>query len=149
MRAVTAPFPFSTQRRVRFHETDAMGVVHHASYLRYLEDARVDFLREIGRPYSTLRDVEGIEFAVIGIELAYRAPLRFDELFEVHAGIGSLRRASFTIEYLVEREGVAVLDGHTRHATLEVGTHRAIRVPHWLAAAGRAPGHVSNARVEG
>jgi acyl-CoA thioester hydrolase len=135
--AVTANLPFSAQRRVRFHETDAMGVVHHASYLRYLEDARVDFLRQLGRPYSTLRDIDGIEFAVIGIELAYHAPLRFDELFEVHAGIASVRRASFTIEYRVERDGRAVLDGHTRHATLEIGTHRATRVPKWLADAGK------------
>jgi acyl-CoA thioester hydrolase len=136
---VTANYPFSTERRVRFHETDAMGVVHHASYLRYLEDARVDFLRQLGRPYSMLRDVDGIEFAVIGIELAYHAPLRFDELFEVHAGIGAVGRASFTIEYLVERDGLSVLAGHTRHATLEIGTHRATRVPSWLAEAGRAP----------
>lgn len=136
---MTADYPFSTERRVRFHETDAMGVVHHASYLRYLEDARVDFLRQLGRPYSALRDVDGIEFAVIGIELAYRTPLRFDELFEVHAGIGTLRRASFTIEYLVERDGLAVLEGHTRHATVEIGTQRATRVPDWLADAGRAP----------
>jgi acyl-CoA thioester hydrolase len=134
---VTANLPFTTQRRVRFHETDAMGVVHHASYLHYLEDARVDFLRQLGRPYSALRDVDGIEFAVIGIELAYHAPLRFDELFEVHAGIGSVRRASFTIEYLVERDGLAVLAGHTRHATLEIGTHRATRVPAWLAREGK------------
>ena len=131
--AEPATLPFSMQRRVRFHETDAMGVVHHASYLRYLEDARVDFLRQLGRPYSTLRDVDGIEFAVIGIELSYRAPLQFDELFDVHAGIARVRRASFTIEYLVERDGVPVLDGHTRHATLELGTHRPMRVPAWLA----------------
>jgi acyl-CoA thioester hydrolase len=130
--AESAKLPFSMQRRVRFHETDAMGVVHHASYLRYLEDARVDFLRQLGRPYSTLRDVDGIEFAVIGIELSYRAPLQFDELFDVHAGIASVRRASFTISYLVERDGVPVLDGHTRHATLELGTHRPMRVPAWL-----------------
>jgi acyl-CoA thioester hydrolase len=128
-------FPFSMQRRVRFHETDAMGVVHHASYLRFLEDARVDFLRQLGRPYSTLRDVDHIEFAVIGIELAYRVPLQFDEIFDVHAGIGAVRRASFTIQYLVERDGVPVLEGHTRHAALEVGTHRPVRVPAWLAGA--------------
>jgi acyl-CoA thioester hydrolase len=130
--AESAKLPFSMQRRVRFHETDAMGVVHHASYLRYLEDARVDFLRELGHPYSTLRDVDGIEFAVIGIELSYRAPLQFDELFDVHAGLANVRRASFTIEYLVERDGVPVLDGHTRHAALELGTHRPMRVPAWL-----------------
>jgi acyl-CoA thioester hydrolase len=129
----SANFPFSIQRRVRFHETDAMGVVHHASYLRFLEDARVDFLRQLGHPYSILRDVDRIEFAVIGIELSYRVPLQFDELFDVHAGLGAIRRASFTVQYLVERDGVPVLEGHTRHAALEVGTHRPVRVPDWLA----------------
>jgi acyl-CoA thioester hydrolase len=117
------------ERRVRFHETDAMGVVHHASYLRYLEDARVDFLRALGRPYSTLRDVDGIEFAVIGLEVSYRAPLVFDEVFRVHAGLSNVRRASFALAYVVERDGETVLDGTTRHATLELGTHRPVRVP--------------------
>jgi acyl-CoA thioester hydrolase len=124
--------PFVSERRVRFHETDAMGVVHHASYLLYLEDARVDLLRELGRPYSVLRDVERIEFAVIGIDLSYRLPLQFDETFRVHAGLSEVRRASFSLSYLIERDGAPVLDGHTRHAALEVGTHRPVRVPAWL-----------------
>jgi acyl-CoA thioester hydrolase len=125
--------PFTSERRVRFHETDAMGVVHHASYLLYLEDARIDLLRELGRPYSELRDVEGIEFAVIGLELAYRRPLVFDDVFKVHAGIAEVGRSRFTIRYQVERDGVLALEGESRHATLEVGTHRPTRVPAWLA----------------
>jgi acyl-CoA thioester hydrolase len=125
--------PFTSERRVRFHETDAMGVVHHASYLLYLEDARVDLLRQLGRPYSVLRDVERVEFAVIGIDLTYRAPLQFDEVFRVHAGLGEVRRARFSLSYLIERDGVAVLEGRTHHAALEVGTHRPVRVPGWLA----------------
>jgi acyl-CoA thioester hydrolase len=128
--------PFASERRVRFHETDAMGVVHHASYLLYLEDARVDLLRSLGRPYSELRDVEGIEFPVIGIELSYRRSLRFDDLFVVHAGIGQVGRSRFAIRYAVERDGVLALEGETRHATLEVGSHRPVRVPAWLADAG-------------
>jgi acyl-CoA thioester hydrolase len=122
------------ERRVRFHETDAMGVVHHASYLLYLEDARVDLLRSLGRPYSTLRDVDRIEFAVVGIELSYRLPLEFDDLFTVHAGLGEVRRASFSVRYEVERAGEPVLGGTSRHAALEVGSHRPVRVPAWLAA---------------
>jgi acyl-CoA thioester hydrolase len=133
----TSDLPFATERRVRFHETDAMGVVHHASYLRYLEDARVDYLRALGRPYSTLRDVDRIEFAVIGLELSYRAPLVFDELFTVRAGLTRVKRASFSLAYVIERDGEAVLDGSTRHAALEVGTHRPVRVPAWLADAAR------------
>jgi acyl-CoA thioester hydrolase len=134
---VEAPrdLPFTTERRVRFHETDAMGVVHHASYLLYLEDARVDLLRELGRPYSVLRDVERIEFAVIGIDLSYRTPLQFDEVFRIHAGLSEVGRARFALRYLVERDGVPVLEGRTRHAALEVGTHRPVRVPEWLASA--------------
>ena len=125
--------PFSMERRVRFHETDAMGVVHHASYLLYLEDARVDLLRSLGRPYSTLRDVDRIEFAVIGLELSYRLPLQFDDVFRVHAGLREVRRASFTVAYEVERDGQPALTGTSRHAALEVGTHRPVRVPAWLA----------------
>lgn len=120
---------------MRFHETDAMGVVHHATYLLYLEDARVDYLRALGKPYSTLRDVDRIEFAVIGIDVRYRAPLQFDEVFTVHAGLSAVRRATFSLEYRLERDSVVVLVGQTRHATLEVGSHRPVRVPTWLAAA--------------
>jgi acyl-CoA thioester hydrolase len=121
------------ERRVRFHETDAMGVVHHATYLLYLEDARVDYLRALGKPYSALRDVDRLEFAVIGIDLRYRAPLQFDEVFSVHAGLSAVRRATFSLEYRIDREGAAVLVGQTRHATLEIGSHRPVRVPGWLA----------------
>src|SRR6478752_7767090 len=99
------------ERRVRFHETDAMGVVHHATYLLYLEDARVDYLRSLGRPYSTLRDVDRIEFAVIGLDIRYRAPLQFDEVFSVHAGVSAVRRATFSLEYRIERDGVVALVG--------------------------------------
>jgi acyl-CoA thioester hydrolase len=130
---ISRELPFTTERRVRFHETDAMGVVHHASYLLYLEDARVDLLRELGRPYSVLRDVDRIEFAVIGIDLTYRVPLQFDDVFLVQAGLDEVRRASFTLAYVLERDGVRVLEGRTRHAALEVGTHRPVRVPAWLA----------------
>jgi acyl-CoA thioester hydrolase len=127
------------ERRVRFHETDAMGVVHHATYLLYLEDARVDYLRALGKPYSTLRDVDRIEFAVIGIDVRYRAALRFDEVFTVHAGLSAVRRATFSLEYRLERDSIVVLVGQTRHATLEVGSHRPVRVPTWLAHALPAP----------
>ncbi len=127
------PLPFSMERRVRFHETDAMGVVHHATYLLYLEDARVDYLRFLGRPYSTLRDVDRIEFAVIGLDIRYRAPLQFDDVFSVHAGVSAVRRATFSLEYRIERDGVVALVGQTRHATLEIGSHRPVRVPSWLA----------------
>jgi len=57
-------YPFHHTVRVRFAETDAMGIVHHSRYLPYLEAARVEFLREAGHPYDRLRD-DGVDFAVV------------------------------------------------------------------------------------
>ena len=57
---------FRIDLRVRFAETDAMGVAHHAAYLPYLETARVEYLRALGHPYRDLRDRDGLEFAVVG-----------------------------------------------------------------------------------
>src|SRR3954469_18242662 len=91
-RHAAVDYPFSIELRARFYETDAMGVVHHAAYLSYLETARVEYLRSVGRPYTELR-AEGIDLAVIGVELSYLAPLRFDDLFCVHAGAAHVRRS--------------------------------------------------------
>jgi acyl-CoA thioester hydrolase len=127
-----AEFPFRLEGRARFHHTDAMGVVHHASYLGFLEDARVEYLRAVGRPYGELR-ASGIEFAVIGVQVAYLAPLRFDERFTVHAGVAHVRRSSFAMEYLVEREDAArVLAGFTLHAALSTTSGTPVRVPEWI-----------------
>ena len=70
-----AAYPFTHRLRVRFCETDAMGVVHHASYLAYLEESRVEYLRALDRPYDRLR-AEGVEFPVVEAALRYRRPLR-------------------------------------------------------------------------
>ncbi|MFM7146251.1 MAG: acyl-CoA thioesterase, partial [Actinomycetales bacterium] len=82
-------YPFTHQVRVRFAETDAMGVVHHGRYLPYLESARVEYLRHVGHPYTQVRE-SGIDFSVIEVHLRYRAPLRFDDLVDVHVGIGQM-----------------------------------------------------------
>jgi acyl-CoA thioester hydrolase len=124
-------FPFAIELRARFFETDAMGVVHHASYLGYLETARVEYLRAIGRPYDQVR-AAGIDLAVIGVEVSYKAPLRFDDLFRVHAGTAHVKRSTFAMEYLVERDGTSVLTGFTRHAALDAATGHPVRVPDWI-----------------
>jgi acyl-CoA thioester hydrolase len=126
-------FPFRVDGRARFYETDAMGVVHHASYLGYLETARVEFLRAVGRPYGEVRERDGLDFAVIGVQLAYHAPLRFDDRFTVHTGPARARRSTFAMEYLVERAGDRIVSGVTQHAVLDATTGRPQRLPPWLA----------------
>lgn len=103
------------QVRVRFAETDAMGVVHHASYLLYLEESRVAWLRALDHDYARLRE-EGVDFAVIEAFVQYRRPLRFDDVVDVHLGVGKLTRMTFQIGYLLTVEGEPRATAVTVHA---------------------------------
>ncbi len=125
---------FRIDLRVRFAETDAMGVAHHAAYLPYLETARVEYLRRLGHPYREMRDRDGIEFAVVGVDIRYHAPLRFDDAFTVSCALVERARATFRLAYRVELDGRLVLDGRTRHAVLDRESGAPRRLPEWLAA---------------
>ena len=125
---------FRIDLRVRFAETDAMGVAHHAAYLPYLETARVEYLRWLGHPYREMRDRDGIEFAVVGVDIRYHAPLRFDDAFTVSCALVERARATFRLAYRVELDGRLVLDGRTRHAVLDRESGAPRRLPEWLAA---------------
>jgi acyl-CoA thioester hydrolase len=125
---------FRIDLRVRFAETDAMGVAHHAAYLPYLETARVEYLRRLGHPYREMRDRDGIEFAVVAVDIHYHAPLRFDDAFTVSCALVERARATFRLAYRVELDGRLVLDGRTRHAVLDRETGAPRRLPEWLAA---------------
>jgi acyl-CoA thioester hydrolase len=123
-------YPFSHRIRVRFAETDAMGIAHHASYLPWLEEARVAYLDFIGHPYTSVRD-EGVDFAVLEVHASYRRPLRFDDRVDVHVLLGAGTRATFQLAYLLTVDGVV-------HATavtvLGAVTHagRPTRLPAWM-----------------
>ena len=108
-------YPFAVGIRARFAETDAMGVVHHAAYLPYLESARVEYLRALGHPYAALRE-EGVDLAVIGVDVSYLAPLRFDDVFDVHVGLAHVAGAAVGGGYQIEVEGRALVHGITRPA---------------------------------
>jgi acyl-CoA thioester hydrolase len=123
-------YPFTHRLRARFCETDAMGVVHHASYLAYLEESRVEYLRALGRPYNRLR-ADGVEFPVVEAALQYRRPLRFDDVVDVSVLIGSAGGATFQMDYLVRCDGETKATGVTVHGVVD-GQGRPTRVPGWL-----------------
>lgn len=95
-----AGYRFTHRVRTRFAETDAMGVIHHASYLLYLEEARVALLAHGDRPYTETR-AAGVDLAVIEAHVQYRRPLYFDDLVDVHLVVGARTRATFQIAYLL------------------------------------------------
>ena len=125
-------FAFSTSVRIRFAETDAQGIAHHASFVVWLEVARVAYLERHAGGYPAIRD-RGIEALTTEVCLRYHRAAYFDETLTIWARCRDLRGARFTYEYRIEREGEPVADGYSRHATVDRETYRPTRVPAWLA----------------
>lgn len=123
-------YGFSHQLRVRFAETDAMGIVHHSRYLPWLEAARVEYLRHLDHSYADLR-VEGIDFTVLEAFVQYRQPVQFDELVDVHLVLGSATKTTFQIGYLLTVADETRATGVTVHGAVNA-QGRPLRMPAWL-----------------
>lgn len=117
--------------RVRFAETDAQGIAHHASYVVWLEEARVAHLAAVAGGYAAIRE-RGIEALTTGIELTYERGAVFDDVLTIHIHCADARGARFRYEYVVERDGERIATGSTRHATVDAVSRRPVRVPDWL-----------------
>jgi acyl-CoA thioester hydrolase len=125
-------YPFHHRLRVRFAETDAMGIVHHAAYLPYLEEARVEYLRAAGHPYLEFR-AAGVDFAVLEATVGYLSPLRFDDVVDVHVNLATVERATFQIAYLLTVDERVAATGVTVHGCVRPDG-RPTRLPEWLRA---------------
>ncbi len=131
-------YRFSTELAVRFAETDAQGIAHHASFVVWLEVARVAYLAEHAGGYQAIRD-QGIEALTTEVQVRYHRAAYFDDRLRVWTRCVDLTGARFRYEYVVERLGATcvelVADGQTRHATVDAETRRPTRVPPWFAEA--------------
>jgi acyl-CoA thioester hydrolase len=103
-----------TTFRVRFAETDMMGMVHHASYVVYLEVGRVDFSRQAGAAYADL-EAQGYSLAVCEANLRYVNPARFDQLITVRTWVSEIR--SRTVAF-----GYEIVDGQTQQVLVTANT---------------------------
>ena len=112
--------------RVIFGDTDQMGVVYYANYLRFFEGARAAYWRELGRSYKDLEDA-GIALPVVEAHCNYKRPARYEDLLEVDTTVGEVRGASLRFVYVVRRGSEVLADGFTRHAVIGTdGKPRAI-----------------------
>lgn len=119
---------FSTYRyRVPFFDTDAMGVVHHANYIRYLELARIVWLDEHDLPYHRIAG-QGIHYATTRVELDYHYSARFDDRIDISVWLDWVRGASLCMAYELRCGDVVVASGHTVHAAVDT-TGRVRRLP--------------------
>ena len=84
--------------KVNYYETDKMGVTHHSNYIRWMEEARIEFLTQIGYPYDKLEEM-GIISPVIGIECDYKASTTFSDEVEIEVKIKEFKGVRLVIEY--------------------------------------------------
>jgi acyl-CoA thioester hydrolase len=119
--------------RVRFAETDAMGIAHHSSYLLYLEEARVAYMRAIGQSYDEVNKRDLVHFAVLEAAIEYRRALRFDDVVDVHTLVADVTRATLQVAYLLRCGNDLVATAVTVHGCVD-GEGRATRMPAWVTA---------------
>jgi acyl-CoA thioester hydrolase len=103
-------------RKPQFYETDQMGVIHHAHYIHWFEEARVDFMKQIGFPYEQVESL-GITFAVLGLSCEYKSPVRFGDTVHILVGLPLCGHSKMTLNYRVTDVLTDELrtTGETRH----------------------------------
>ena len=116
-------------RRAYYYETDKMAIVHHSNYIRWFEEARIDFMRRAGLDCAALES-RGILIPVTSVEAKYRASVFFDEVVAVHPHLVFFNgvRVGFTYEiYAVERNVLAVT-GESWHCFIDEKTRAPVRM---------------------
>lgn len=121
-----------TALRVRYKDTDVMGVCYYGNHLTFFEVGRVEYLRETGLPMSEVD--KRVHLPVVEAHVRYHRPARLDDLLLVRTWIGAKRRASFEFRYEIRHgeTGELIASGHTLHACLEVETGKMVGIPAWL-----------------
>jgi acyl-CoA thioester hydrolase len=106
-----------TRVRVRYAETDQMGVVYHANYLVWFEVGRVEFIRQMGLDYRTMESEEGALIAVVEATARYKAPARYDEVLLVRTSLAGVRGSIVRFRYAIVRAADEMLlcEGETVH----------------------------------
>lgn len=100
-------FPWKEHHlRVRYAETDAMGVVYHANYLIWLEVGRTEFIREMGYPYAKMEE-QGLLLPLVETNLRYRRPAKYDDAITVYSRIESFTPSKIIFTYEIRRKAEA------------------------------------------
>ena len=139
----SVPLTLAAKVRVIYGDTDRMGVVYHGTYLRYLEHARVELMRQLGAVYAEM-ERQGMGLPVTELAIRYLAPARYDDLISLHVGVSKLGHARLDFVYkLVVEPGdrfvspgepgleapVTIGYAESRHGCVTLGEGRVTRLP--------------------
>ncbi|MCF6159496.1 MAG: acyl-CoA thioesterase [wastewater metagenome] len=123
---------YEVKTRVRYQETDQMGIVYYANFFVYFEMGRTELLRELGLPYSEL-EKEHIYFPVIEAHCRFRSPAQYDDILIIQTSISELKHATLKFNYTIVRENDRnrIAEGFTKLACLNVN-RKPIPIPEKL-----------------
>ena len=110
-----------TTIRVRYAETDQMGVVYHANYLVWFEVGRVEFLRQLGFSYRDMEQQDGCCIAVVDARCRYKAPARYDDEIIIRTHLKNVRESlvHFGYQLLRSTDGLLLAEGETTHVVID------------------------------
>lgn len=121
--------PFVWTQRVYYQHTDASGVVFHANYLGFMENARTELLQALGFDLGKLLREDGVCFVVHSASIHYRRPAMLNDLLTVTAHVAQPRRARLIFEQQVRRDDEVLAEAEVTIACIDAASHRPIPVP--------------------
>lgn len=118
--------------RVRYSETDQMGIVYHGNYAQYLEMGRIEWLRNLGISYKKMEE-EGIMLPVISLSLNYKKSALYDDVIQVTTKLKKIPSVKIEFNYIIENEDGEILTlGETTLAFIDIKTNRPMRCPKYI-----------------
>jgi acyl-CoA thioester hydrolase len=123
---------FTWQVRVYYEDTDSGGVVYYANYLKFLERARTEWLRQLGFAQSSLREDEQKIFVVRQVTIQYHKPAVFDDLLEITVKPAKIGKASLTLDQQILRQSTLLCTATVQIACVNSLNFRPQSLPHAL-----------------
>ncbi|WP_283678161.1 thioesterase family protein [Lentilactobacillus sp. Marseille-Q4993] len=106
------------KHQVQYYETDRMQITHHSNYIRYMEEARTDFLNKIGWPFDKLEQ-QGITSPVASVTGKYIKPTDFPDVITITTEVEDVKVAKLTLKYQMKVDNVLVFEGKSEHGFLD------------------------------
>jgi len=103
-------------KKAHFYETDQMGIIHHSNYIRWFEEARADFMEQIGHGYKKIAE-KGIDFPILDVSCEYKSMVRFGDCVQINMSISELKNSRMTVNYVITDADTGELrtTGKTQH----------------------------------
>ena len=128
MQSSHAPKTYETKVRVRYAETDQMGVVYHSNFIVWFEVGRVEMLRELGFSYLEMEQQDDTNLAVVEVRCRFKAPARYDDMVLIRTRLVNVRESllHFTYEVVRENDGTLLAEGETVHLVVDSAFKRMV-----------------------